>query len=240
MDPSREGVFHYMLIGYKYFDFPAGGMTYTAFPHSVVTNAETSVAGLSNIGESNIIAATISHELGHTLSLKHGGSVEKNYLPNYFSVMNYSYLIRQPRRTEADVHKDIYEILCDDDLSFEHLSNPGFYSLFSLGDNSAIDENSIDEKANAFTFTTMKPGVDWNCDGTISDTYYSYDLNHDDSLNILDDFNDWDAIHKNINQNRSKAGTAHLSILNIDDQRYEQQNLDYCPKIGIETSRTIE
>lgn len=34
-------------------------------------------------------AATFMHELGHTLGLRHGGSDEINYKPNYYSIMNY-------------------------------------------------------------------------------------------------------------------------------------------------------
>ncbi|MET7329740.1 CARDB domain-containing protein [Nonomuraea sp. NPDC005650] len=34
-------------------------------------------------------AGTIMHELGHALSLRHGGNSEENWKPNYLSVMNY-------------------------------------------------------------------------------------------------------------------------------------------------------
>ena len=34
-------------------------------------------------------SGTFMHELGHTLSLRHGGGDEINYKPNYYSVMNY-------------------------------------------------------------------------------------------------------------------------------------------------------
>ena len=39
----------------------------------------------------NYQAGTITHELGHTLNLKHGGFEDRNEKPNYFSVMNYLY-----------------------------------------------------------------------------------------------------------------------------------------------------
>lgn len=38
-------------------------------------------------------ATTIMHELGHNLSLNHGGNDTTNYKPNYMSVMNYSYQV---------------------------------------------------------------------------------------------------------------------------------------------------
>jgi hypothetical protein len=36
-------------------------------------------------------AAVLMHELGHSLGLRHGGTENRNYKPNYFSIMNYSY-----------------------------------------------------------------------------------------------------------------------------------------------------
>jgi hypothetical protein len=36
-------------------------------------------------------AATLMHELGHNLGLRHGGFEERNLKPNYLSVMNYAY-----------------------------------------------------------------------------------------------------------------------------------------------------
>lgn len=37
----------------------------------------------------NFIGGALMHELGHTLNLRHGGSVDHNCKPNYISVMNY-------------------------------------------------------------------------------------------------------------------------------------------------------
>jgi hypothetical protein len=37
-------------------------------------------------------AATFMHELGHTLNLRHGGSENENYKPNYLSIMNYLFM----------------------------------------------------------------------------------------------------------------------------------------------------
>ena len=36
-------------------------------------------------------AGTFMHELGHNLGLRHGGTDESNYKPNYLSVMNYAF-----------------------------------------------------------------------------------------------------------------------------------------------------
>jgi hypothetical protein len=42
-----------------------------------------------------IQATTFMHELGHTLGLHHGGGDDKNFKPNYYSIMNYTWQLPQ-------------------------------------------------------------------------------------------------------------------------------------------------
>ena len=52
-----------------------------------------------NVGSGKLLAGlrldfdeelgTPAHELGHTLNLEHGGRQQRNYKPNYLSVMHY-------------------------------------------------------------------------------------------------------------------------------------------------------
>ncbi|MFT5423542.1 MAG: hypothetical protein ACI89L_001322 [Phycisphaerales bacterium] len=57
--------------------FVAGGVVASWFPDSTM--------------RTNALAGTLMHEFGHALSLRHGGHEDKNYKPNYLSVMNYAY-----------------------------------------------------------------------------------------------------------------------------------------------------
>jgi NHL repeat/CARDB len=50
---------------------------------------EMNSAGTHHVGSRKQQAGTFMHELGHTLSLNHGGADGANYKPNYLSVMNY-------------------------------------------------------------------------------------------------------------------------------------------------------
>ena len=45
----------------------------------------------ANSNTQKMYSATFMHELGHTLGLEHGGGDDKNYKPNYYSVMNYAW-----------------------------------------------------------------------------------------------------------------------------------------------------
>ncbi len=42
-------------------------------------------------------AGVFMHELGHTLGLRHGGNEDRNYKPNYISVMNYAWIVPRDR-----------------------------------------------------------------------------------------------------------------------------------------------
>lgn len=49
--------------------------------------------------QTNALAGTLMHEFGHSLSLRHGGHENKNYKPNYLSVMNYIYQMPKKQTT---------------------------------------------------------------------------------------------------------------------------------------------
>jgi hypothetical protein len=87
-------IFHYALCalsnnrgsggisrnGNTFTEFRQGASDFVISPGSEVAWADT-----------NYVITTFMHELGHNLSLTHGGFDHINYKPNYFSVMNYFY-----------------------------------------------------------------------------------------------------------------------------------------------------
>jgi hypothetical protein len=99
-DPARRPIFYYVLFG-------------NVQPSAANCNAQGS-SGLSEMPGNDVLitlggwglntattastnelinkqAATLMHELGHNLGLRHGGFEERNFKPNYLSVMNYAY-----------------------------------------------------------------------------------------------------------------------------------------------------
>ncbi len=91
-------------------------------------------------------AGTFMHELGHTLTLEHGGDENTNFKPNYLSVMNYSF-----QSCMVPTQAGLVPGLCD-------------YSRFGPGGSDIIDldETSLDECVGMGPVFGMS---DWNGDG---------------------------------------------------------------------------
>jgi hypothetical protein len=145
------------------------------------------------------------HELGHNLGLYHGGSgtpapgggyFTDNSKPNYVSVMNYSYSTQEPIVTSSTTSPSGYWYRVD-------------YSDETLP---PLDEHNLDETVGIGPtlhptdyiywccqyngFAPANGPIDWNTNGTATDTGVSADLNNDGSLSVLKGFNDWDEVHQ--------------------------------------------
>ena len=153
-------------------------------------------------------ATMFMHELGHNLGLYHGGYgrpvsnggfITDNYKPNYVSVMNFLYSSQSPILTSSTTTASGYWYRVD-------------YSDETLA---PLDERNLDETAG--TGPTLHPTdyiawfvqftgnaamalaggpIDWNNNGTATDTDFSEDLNQDTDLSILRGFNDWAEVHQ--------------------------------------------
>ncbi|MET8452677.1 hypothetical protein [Streptomyces sp. NPDC005209] len=94
---AKRQVYRYMIFGEKYSEQPgsSGRAEWSAVgPQGgndfIVTLGSWGDNGIARAGgRKNAEAATFMHELGHTLSLGHGGDDDINCKPNYLSVMNY-------------------------------------------------------------------------------------------------------------------------------------------------------
>ncbi|GEB55440.1 DUF11 domain-containing protein [Streptomyces gardneri] len=95
---AKRQVYRYMIFGNSYAESPgsSGSSEWSAAgPQGgndfLVTVGSWGTLALNNVGgRRNAEASTFMHELGHTLSLGHGGDDFANCKPNYLSVMNYT------------------------------------------------------------------------------------------------------------------------------------------------------
>ncbi|RXJ72219.1 hypothetical protein CS022_16855 [Veronia nyctiphanis] len=200
MDIRRSSVFHYLLIA-----------------NTEDINQRNSGSGRAEIGgndfyvtlgewtwdelhdakkrknrQINVQAATIMHELGHNLNLRHGGFENRNYKPNYYSIMNYLYQINGMPDAQEKNNSDRYASVARALLSHGPYSDPNQFIIdYSHGLSPAIDEKHIDE--NAGIFGNHIP-FDANFDGHY-DSDVARELNRDGSLDVIKDHDDWNSIN---------------------------------------------
>ena len=177
-DPRRLGYFHYAVFANRYnsADNRSSGVAEIVGDDLMITMVDY----LSNFNQSQ----TIAHELGHNLGLRHGGFENRNWKPNYNSVMNY-------RHQFAGI-----------DFDGDTLGDGGLD--YSSGRNAEIDESAVYEPAGVLGFP-----VDFNRDGIIQPTPYARNLNcpgagapcgswgidcADSVCNVLADHDDWGSI----------------------------------------------
>ncbi len=209
LSPARKQIFYYIL--YALSTLPDGSA------HSGGEASGSTMCVLANgskddpvdteqeiIIMANNQASTTMHEFGHNLGLQHGGdSSWVNHKPNYFSTMNYDYSFGGlPSVDPGDNPADRYYFFnrdvgfCGDykrtDIPWPSLAKyrntAEFIIDYSSGTNYTLDEANLDENAG---FGPGLPPVDFNCNGVIDVSLVSFDLNRDNSIGVLTDYNDW-------------------------------------------------
>lgn len=186
-DHAGQAGWHYCVFAHQYSSeadctpSPSSGMA--EFGDDFVVTLGNGSGGVGSAFER---AATLAHEFGHNLGLRHCGDPlcipGDNYKPNFASIMNYRY---QMEGVQANL-----EI-----LGIAPVSQNLFKNIdFSNGSMCILTEFSLDE-----TFGSGMRSVDWNCDNSISGTV-SHDLN--DSISgswcnasgpttVITDYDEW-------------------------------------------------
>lgn len=189
-DSNRHGYFHYCLLADGYtvdnFNYYSSGVAELPGDDCIVS------MGQWVTGDNDRIGNTFMHELGHNLDIRHGGFENRNWKPNYNSIMNYRFQF------------------CGIDSDGDSFSD--FVLDYSNGSNIDLDESSLDETVGV---TGIGPAIDWNDNGNATETTVSQNINcsldswycgpwdmttnpcgsgtdcYDATCDVASDFNDW-------------------------------------------------
>ncbi|MHC5006673.1 MAG: hypothetical protein ACYTGF_04845 [Planctomycetota bacterium] len=177
-DANRQGYFHYSIHCHRFNDPDNGSSGIAELP------GDDFIVSLgSGVTNSNVSKTTL-HELGHNLSLRHGGFENLNFKPNYNSVMNYRYQF-----PGADITCDA---LGDGVLDYSH------------GLNLVLDETGLRESEGVCGGTP----IDWNGNSVVDLEPVAWNINcragttthcgdhaggncYDATCDVLVDFSDW-------------------------------------------------
>ncbi len=183
-ESGRTPIFHYVISAHNYDSTTSSGISRGIGASDLIVSLGSFTGGVGSMAEQ---AGTLMHELGHNLSLRHGGSDNVNFKPNYLSVMNYAFQLGGLIQGGVEGTLD--------------------YSRMTLGN---LDEANLDEApglgAGAAGYGTRSycPGlgyraiadanapIDWNCDGAATDAGISYNVNNSGgAVEVLTSYDDW-------------------------------------------------
>ncbi len=179
-DPNREGIFHYCIFANRYNSSTNGSSGIAEI------DGDDFMVTLSTFFSGYNGAATFVHEIGHNLGLRHGGFENRNYKPNYNSVMNYRFQFGGIDITGDAIGNGVID--------------------YSAGTNISINENAVFEPEGV---DGVNP-IDFNRSASIDAAPYAYNINcpgfgtqpcgtqgscYDSTCNTLHDNADWFAIN---------------------------------------------
>jgi hypothetical protein len=178
----RRDVFHYVIFAHD-----LGGLGSVSGISRGISASDLIVSlgeWTNKVGTVNEQGGTLMHELGHNLSLRHGGDDDFNYKPNYLSLMNYFYQMRGLRLGGADGHFD-YSSTAAATLDESQLDEP----LGIVGLIPSAGARYFCNSAQQIINTAADP-IDWNCDGDATDLNVAEDVNNGAGT-TLTGYNDW-------------------------------------------------
>ncbi|WP_410210181.1 hypothetical protein [Aquirhabdus sp.] len=205
VDPRRRALFRYALFAASFDDAGHSGVSELPGNKVLVTLHGVLTDPLNAVGEqlrTNIQAGTLMHEIGHSLSLRHGGDeLYVNYKPNYASIMNYLYQMNgvPTSGTNSDVIERYYFNASGNGLVVPNTRVPnGSYDAYkypisalpngpttntfkidySNGSSLNLDENSLSEASYFGRGAGVGAAVfgDWNLDGVRQAASYQKSL----------------------------------------------------------------
>jgi hypothetical protein len=169
-------------------------------------------------------AGALMHELGHNLGLKHGGNDDTNYKVNYFSIMNYAWVIPHPGQSldwRLDYSRPdpsnppVFERVLEEEKGLAGITRDGVSVLVYIA---VIGQDG--KPTGVRLVGTDVPNVDFNSNGRIDAGTVDVDINYidpDEPPSPHDghtDYNDWRNIKLDFRGSPSfPAGVHHLACL---------------------------
>jgi hypothetical protein len=180
----RKAVFHYMIWGDSYDGGCSSGQAFN-IPNDTFIVTVGPKCGWNATDDTNV--GTFIHELGHNIGLKHGGTDNLNYKPNYLSVMNYSFQLGGVLRSDGTKYWGYSNV---QPTSINEARPDETVGLGSLGAGYRTSWKCPNGSTRTTAGAANQP-IDWNCDGDTADTTTAADINGDKTTSILIAQNNW-------------------------------------------------
>jgi hypothetical protein len=185
----------------------------------------------NGVGSVDEQAGTLMHELGHNLGLHHGGGDDTNYKPNYLSIMSYGFQLGGVIKGGVAGTFD-YSRSALANLNENSLSEPAGIGAPGYGTRHWCPAS------NAYVPVADAGGaIDWNCNGNVTQTGVSFDVNNDSTTTSLNGYNDW----VNLKLKGGAIGLAGvIPVLPTvtEDEQLTPQEAQKIPPLTITTSIT--
>jgi uncharacterized repeat protein (TIGR01451 family) len=234
MNNPRRFAYHYVIFGdIQFRTRGSSGCAEIGGNDVLVTLGGWGGAGF---GTERQQAATLMHELGHNLGLRHGGSDNDNFQPNHISVMNYAFQFgifgpQDPTAT-LDYSRGNHIPLNEESLD-EGKGIGGTGGERTIRWNPTIRPDRLVGKRE---WVSGVGAIDWNRTNGNMETGISYDVNgqfddpnenckQDDgerSLQSYSDFPDWDRLDFNFRDSPDFADGVHMIRMTEAEQSLEQ------------------
>ncbi|WP_432884440.1 hypothetical protein ACQPYH_43875 [Kribbella sp. CA-245084] len=180
----RKAVFHYMIWGDSYDGGCSSGQAFN-IPNDTFIVTVGPKCGWNATDDTNV--GTFVHELGHNIGLKHGGTDNLNYKPNYLSVMNYSFQLGGVLKSDGTKYWGYSNV---QPTSINEARPDETVGLGSLGAGYKTSWKCPNGSTRTTAGAANQP-IDWNCDGGTTDTTTAADINGDKTTSILIAQNNW-------------------------------------------------
>jgi hypothetical protein len=186
-DSRRAAVFYYMIFADDYDSSCSSGYSF-AIPGD--TFIVTMGPRCNWHPDDDMQVGTFVHELGHALGLRHGGTDNVNYKPNYLSVMNYAFQFDGVPKSSGGSYFG-YSNVAPAPLDETSLSEPA-----GLGSSASAWKTyyTCPDGTHRWTTTPGDQPINWNCDGDATDTGLRADVNDDNNYTVLTAQNNWASI----------------------------------------------